>query len=600
MGVGICREPDCEMAFDTEGIEEGRPGRSGRSGIGPAHPRSRHPRLQAVVRVRYDTDVLIIRPAPANSFMAASPVTSSAPISRSEWSWLVGALLLGAVVRLSLPGRIGIEHFDEGVYASNFWFGAEAGHAYPARHLYAPPLLPAVVEWTLVAASLVGLPLEGLVPVLPVVLAGLATIPSLWWVGRTWFGPVAGLTAAWLIAASDLHATYSRACLTDAPLSLFLVWAVYFAGQALQTGRPRDMALSVLFSGLAWWTKYNGWLPLVITLAGTLGGRFLGGGPPRMLIPQLQRWSLITLGTAVVWSPVWAGLQRHGGYAAVAANHGQYVVGLNGWWNSACRQMGHVGFYESWLGNWPGLALTSAVLLGLALVGVGVRIFDRSSPENGPAWYLLAWLIGLSLAIPAYQSYPRLTLPWLVAIYLALGSLGESVVRSVNFRARASGLCRAAPLLGAALILSSVSLRIWLDAWHAWEDRTGWARAVREVASRASDASRGRGFAEGEQVFYVNGEPAAVYGLNVVGMAVGPVQSLEFARQGGRYPTYLVWCDRGDRSRVVRDDTIRKSLVKVAQFELRQSSLVLLDDHDGLLRFQAGRDSVPLHLERLP
>ena len=43
-----------------------------------------------------------------------------------------------------------VEHFDEGVYASNIWFGPEAGYQYPMRRLYAPPLLPSLIEWSLI------------------------------------------------------------------------------------------------------------------------------------------------------------------------------------------------------------------------------------------------------------------------------------------------------------------------------------------------------------------------------------------------------------------------------------------------------------------
>ena len=115
------------------------------------------------------------------------------PVSRAEWWWLGGAVLLGVILRLSFPGQMAIEHFDEGVYASNFWFGEDEGYEYPARHLYAPPLLPLVIEWTMIIVSLCGFRPTGFVPMIPCLVAGLATIPSMWWVGRRWFGPTAGL-----------------------------------------------------------------------------------------------------------------------------------------------------------------------------------------------------------------------------------------------------------------------------------------------------------------------------------------------------------------------------------------------------------------------
>jgi len=288
-----------------------------------------------------------MRPPPVT---AALPSTTERAISRNEWLWLLGAVLFGAILRLSFPGRMAVEHFDEGVYASNFWFEVEQGGEYPARHLYAPPLLPLAIEWTMIVASLCGIKPTGFIPMIPSLIAGLATIPSMWWVGRRWFGPSAGIVAAWLVAASDFHASYSRAALTDVPVCLFMLWGVYFFWLALQTGTRRDILLAGLFTGLAWWTKYNGWLPLAIGLSGGAAWQLSLPRADRRLRQFATRWSLVALTAFAFWSPVLWGLQKHGGYAAVAANHRQYVVGLSGWGPAALRQLTHVGLYDNWFG----------------------------------------------------------------------------------------------------------------------------------------------------------------------------------------------------------------------------------------------------------
>src|SRR5262245_40455949 len=94
-------------------------------------------------------------------------------------------LLLVACVALGLVAlsRSDVEHFDEVVFASNLWFGPP-DYAYPLRHLYAPPLLPALIETGMIA----GLP-PNLAALLPSFVAGSATIVALWWFGRTWFSP---------------------------------------------------------------------------------------------------------------------------------------------------------------------------------------------------------------------------------------------------------------------------------------------------------------------------------------------------------------------------------------------------------------------------
>lgn len=283
----------------------------------------------------------------------------------------MAAVVFGAVIRLSYLGRVAVEHFDEGVYASNFWFGPEQGYTYPAQHLYAPPLLPTAIEWTMILVSLIGVRPTGFIPMIPSLIAGVAMIPSIWWVGRRWFGPTAGIVSAWLVATSDFHACYSRAALTDVPVCLFLLWAVYFIWSALiklnqEPSRPtsgkkskqpvtaafswRDIMLASMFTALAWWTKYNGWLPLAIGIAGSALWLMIAPKESRKLVATLKCLASIAAFSFLAWSPVLWNLQSTGGYAAVAANHKQYIVGLKGWTDSAVLQLRHVGMYDDWAG----------------------------------------------------------------------------------------------------------------------------------------------------------------------------------------------------------------------------------------------------------
>src|SRR5262245_52822704 len=68
-------------------------------------------------------------------------------------------LLVGIILVLGLIHRgwhfelSTVEHFDEGVYASNLWFGEDSNFRYPMRHLYAPSLLPALIEWTMILSG---------------------------------------------------------------------------------------------------------------------------------------------------------------------------------------------------------------------------------------------------------------------------------------------------------------------------------------------------------------------------------------------------------------------------------------------------------------
>ena len=363
------------------------------------------------------------------------PQTEQPRPARAELLCLAGAILLGAILRLAYPGRMAIEHFDEGVYASNFWFGAEEGYEYPARQLYAPPLLPAAIEWAMFIAALGGIRPTGFSPMIPSLIAGLATIPSIWWVGRRWFGPSAGIVSGWLVAASDFHSSYSRAALTDVPVCLFILWGVYFTWQALQTGTRRSIILAAVFTALAWWTKYNGWLPLAVGLSGAAAWQMRLPRAERQLVQVGKRWLLIASLSFLLWSPVLIGLQSHGGYAAVAANHRQYVEGFTDWTANAELQLENIAYYDgplrhliepwmmrranqfidhlppSWLGWLPIILL----LLGTVTICLLCHYRRVTLPSKGANWALLAWICGLTVATPCYHPYPRLVMPWMLA-----------------------------------------------------------------------------------------------------------------------------------------------------------------------------------------
>jgi 4-amino-4-deoxy-L-arabinose transferase-like glycosyltransferase len=411
-------------------------------------------------------------------------------VSRGELALVFGIVLLAAGLRFAFPARMAIEHFDEGVYASNIWFAEASDYRYPARHLYAPPLLPAFIEWSIIFFG------SGPVSVMLVSLvAGTATVAAVWWVARRWFGAEAGIAAAALAALSDFHILYSRAALTDVLMCLWLLIAVGCLREMFALGRHHWGIAAGLATGLAWSTKYNGWLPLAIAGSGIvlylLVSRWKQTKPAVPWIGALLSLVAMTLTAAVVWSPVWLDLKKRGGYAAVAANHRGYLGGLSDWLPSLSRQIDNHRFLDGWLscaalglaviaavvlrrwtvrgftwnesktrGNktesqpqqnltagrtdWRfviGLALltmTSATFVGssvtvgvLAIVAIGAHLLGRSTHNEStlPFCLLAVWFIGLSVATPFYFPYPRLTLPWLVAAWLGSGAMIGWVVR---------------------------------------------------------------------------------------------------------------------------------------------------------------------------
>ncbi|MFV1963819.1 MAG: ArnT family glycosyltransferase [Pirellulaceae bacterium] len=421
---------------------------------------------------------------PSPDAAAPAPV---AHVGRREWTLVLLICLAGGFVRLAFPANMAVEHFDEGVYASNIWFGQELGYQYRLRQLYAPPLLPGLIEFFVVAEMLLFQTTHGpsdVTVMIPSLVAGCLTIPLVWWVVRDGLGPRAGIVASLLAATSDFQSLYSRTALTDVLLVLLLLMAIWLIERACTRGRLRTVVGAGVVSGLAWWAKYNGWLALSISLCGILW-LALAVKRQRAEIPRyLGRWLLIAVIAAMVWCPVLYSLQSMGGYAAVAANHKTYIVGIEGWWESFVTQFGNLRHFDGAL-SCLGLAAAamvagcsrqtgadagneslqlvlrrprlhfialaaalcaiaslfgvSTVLVGLSLVGFAGRYLvtrehlpDKPGERPLAFWFLATWFFSLLLATPLYHPYPRLVLPWLCAAWMA-GGLGlEEIARRME------------------------------------------------------------------------------------------------------------------------------------------------------------------------
>jgi len=413
-----------------------------------------------------------------------SPVENNSRIEVSEWVLLLGVLAISTCLRFAFLENVAIEHFDEGVYASNLWFGEEEGFAFPDQHLYAPPLFPALLEWSqiLFGISHLGVLLVNL-------LVGVFTSMALWWVGRNWFSKEVGLVAALLVSLSDFHVLYSRSALTDPLLCLLLLLAVFWWWQAVRSRTWVSILFAGVLAGLAWSTKYTGWLSLAIAGSGASAWVLFPGkdsGRPEVK-RVIQRYSLLVGIAILVFCPVWLGLQDVGGYAAVAANHRQYFVGLPGWWNSFLVQLeNHRQFdgpmtslslglaflvtsfsgglkpnvsRETTGGQSPATLLIislavslgfiaaarivgTTVLVGLfGAAGIGISlwtaVFSKTNTQQPTGrvlayWLTAAWFCGLLLATPCYYPYPRLTLPWFIPAWLGTGLFLNQVACKVR------------------------------------------------------------------------------------------------------------------------------------------------------------------------
>ncbi len=288
-------------------------------------------------------------------------------VSRTELVAILVITVAGFAARFAFLNELAIEHFDEGVYASNLWFPDE-GYQYPDRFLYAPPLLPSLIEWSMIFFGQ-----ARWVPFLPSLILGSLTVPLAWWSVRRWSSGASGVAAAGLISLNDFHMAMSRSALTDAPMVFFLLLAVWLAVEALADRNLRLSAVAGFATGLAWATKYNGWLPIAIAVSGSAAAWIFwpreksstkdneGGLSAGSIVACL---AVLTLTAAATWFPVWWELQPIGGYSRVADNHRNYVTGFAEWWSAATRHEAVQRYYAGWptlLSGWLAVVCSALV-----------------------------------------------------------------------------------------------------------------------------------------------------------------------------------------------------------------------------------------------
>jgi len=583
---------------------------------------------------------------------------------RGELTCLLCLVACGIGLRCAFLSRAAVEHFDEGVYASNLWFGAESSYRYPQRHLYAPPLLPGLIEATLIAErsfAAAASPPCNWSPLLPSLIAACLTPLAIWWVARHWFGRSVGLAAAALAACSDFHALYSRAALTDCLLTLFLVLSLWLLERALRSGSWQSIIGAGCTTGLAWWTKYNGWLPLALGGGGALVDLITsssGGVPWRK---RIARWGGAAVIAFLCWCPFLISLQSAGGYSAVATNHRRYVVGVRGWFESAARQHANLRFFDGAVTlagltvvtaalalrqrrnaplqpparSWPTVAAcatvppaiatlvgTDAVFLAWGAAGIA-REFWRSPPAGQPTndragsaggAFLAVWFFGLLVLTPLYHAYPRLVLPWLASAWLgaALGLRDWArfclTVVSVKARSDRTVLLSAAgvTILALALLLSQ-GQNMADKGVPAWRDRTGMQGIAAEIIAAVESWAARTGNSLSDIVLCVYGEPALFYHLQARGfpqaVPVARIPDVSPSDAGPSGTALLVAGPHAERTLDFRQhwEVAQADYEPLLVSSYRPSPLVLLDNYDPRRELRAAsppKERIALYVPR--
>ena len=480
-------------------------------------------------------------------------------VSRAERRAIIGIVLLAAAVRLWDLPRLELSHFDEGVYA--YWgqkaLGPPWPWQYPYRELYSPPLFPTLVGWSYVVVAR-----SGPSAVLPSALLGVATVAVVWWLGRRLFGPAAGLVAAALLALDDLHITYSRAALVDVSLTFFAMLAILCFCRVMRNGSWAWTVGAGLATGLAWNTKYNGFLPVVVgalaVVVVALHTRAWQRVPGR-----LGRVALSGLIAAVCYLPWFLHVDASlaGGYGDLVTHQAGYLKGLGGWLHGASHQLASWHVFRFWgtglvaVGLAAGavlalvqrrvrLAVLSVVLLVIGLVlgfdyvylaGAVAWVVEGWRTRSGPAWIPAAWVVVLAVLVPLYTPYTRLVVPLVPVVLLACADLGVRHARRLWGRDGAEPVSRSMGwiggcLAGAVLLFVAGRQGVHMDLpalWRAATDRGGYARAGQWIATHTPRDAVVRYYAQPPVAFYTPRQ-------------LEPVQTPEQLWRPARGPAYLV------------------------------------------------------------
>lgn len=563
-------------------------------------------------------------------------------ITKVEWVFVLVATLLGLGLRFWHLDRLAVEHFDEGVYSSNLFFTQRDNFRYPNQHLYAPPLVPGLIEW-----SMTFLGMEPWVPMIPGILLGAATVPLNWWMLRGLAGPLAAMLACWLLATNEYHIFYSRTALTEPVLGFFWVLALGLGARALLVplaDNPRRAytlsALAGLACGLCWWTKYNGWLTAFL-LTATAGLQWLIMERTSRRIKQNLIIVAVMLGvTVLVYSPYIWSLQPTGGYFAVSANHRQYFQGIGSWAQNWNLQIDHLKVLQSklsgalvalsavgvifWLreqarmktnGTWldemgyqyvgdlsiyavlafgmitfPSTAILVIWLFAMFVLALRTRIFLSGQPRFSLVLILLlVWLSTMLLLTPLYYPYPRLMLPGVIALAVSFGLViaMNRNTRLLNYltdseiREGAYKRPGLLPVIGLFLLFLTV-LEVWKYPTLIYGDRTGLAESTTNLVKAVIP----NGDPNAPVIVYVYGEPAVYWNLSRQQVLAGPVSDLEFANPEMRpagVSLYLVTGPHaGQTPAFATQMEDKKDLFEeVGKFDYEPSLLIKMDEVGG-------------------
>jgi 4-amino-4-deoxy-L-arabinose transferase-like glycosyltransferase len=515
-------------------------------------------------------------------------------IDRREWIAIAVVLALGVTVRTWRPWTLGLNHFDEGVYAITAAGLADGGGqvpSFPGLVRFAPPVYYSLValSYTLTGHA------SDVAAVMVNVVTGSLTILAVWLVGRRWFTPATGVTAAAILALNEFHITFSRSGLTDITFLLLFITAVALIAAAIRRQSVAWAILAGVVVGAAWNTKYHGWFA-VVAAAGALLPQVWRN---RRTLPELYKpvglLACVAATAALCYLPwAWYVETKAGGYAALAV--AQRGLLSSAWLGNLAAQASMQGYFD---GPFSRCALPLALTLSLftlsaeqrsrrfltvlILVSFASLILGSAATtlllaaaavpalihnDRYESWMLLSWLALFFVSTPLYFPYARLLLPFVVGTHMAAAVCLTSVIAARPAIGTRVTPYLAAGVAAAVLVLSVSLLRTPADTWRP-------ARSMADAASAMTTA-----IPPGERVVVV-GEPPIGYYLHLTGHPtrferIGDLKQLDDLRE----PVHVVTGIYAKRAEPLREALRRLEprLIPVGTYRWSPSDVRLIDD----------------------
>jgi 4-amino-4-deoxy-L-arabinose transferase-like glycosyltransferase len=324
-------------------------------------------------------------------------------------------------------------------------------------------------------------------------LAGAATVPAVYWLGRQIHGPHVAILAAFLLAGYHFHVHFSRIALNNVadPLLVVVGFAAFLSGYRGRS--PFRLALAGIALGLAQHTYYGARLaPLVVIVVlahqVALDRRRVAAALPGLALAALG--FVLAVGPLVRvplfhWPQFQAGLLRQGLFQSgwfgdrVAEGTSGLQILFDQTWHSVAAL-----FYLPVRGTFyePGMPLLDPAAATLAACGL-VLVFRRwRQPESV---LIVAWLVGVVLfgsilLINPPQAHHYVALAPLLCLLVASGlhSVGD-VAGYVLPRLR--------PIVPALTLAAAAALTTWsvLFYFRDYSPRRtyGWNSDLTEIAA---------------------------------------------------------------------------------------------------------------------